>query len=127
MNRLHRASEWAVVALVVGLVTVSLLLTATAIAEGAPPRRCFGKHHNGMPTDHEADFLVGRDGKDVFILKRGDDTATGLNGADRICGGRGADTLDGGPGFDRLRGGPGYDICRDGEIHRGCEQFSTSG
>jgi hypothetical protein len=91
--------------LVVALVALLSLLTATAVAGG---------HRVVIGTKSGDELTLGSTGDRVFA-RAGDDTVDGGAGDDRLRGGRGDDDLSGGEGNDRLRGGQGEDHLDGGE------------
>jgi len=91
--------------LVVLVVAILSLLTATAVAGG---------HRVVMGTKGSDDMSLGSAGDRVFA-RGGDDTVDGGAGNDRMRGGKGDDDLSGGEGNDRLRGGQGEDHLDGGE------------
>jgi Ca2+-binding RTX toxin-like protein len=91
--------------LVVALVALLSLLSATAVAGG---------HRVVVGTKGGDELTMGSAGDRVFA-RGGDDTVDGGPGNDRLRGGRGDDDLSGGEGNDRVRGGQGEDYLDGGE------------
>jgi Ca2+-binding RTX toxin-like protein len=59
--------------------------------------------------------LMGTEGPDKIIAKKGNDSVDALGGADRVSGGRGTDTVDAGDGDDSVWGGADNDTV-NGEL-----------
>jgi RTX calcium-binding nonapeptide repeat (4 copies) len=90
--------------LLIAVVAVLSLLSATAFAKGHPVV------HGSKHADH---LKFGKGNNRVFA-RGGDDAVFGGGGRDRLRGGRGDDVLLGGAGADRLRGGQDDDVLDGG-------------
>ena len=115
--------------------TTTLLAGAVAAAglTGITPARA-AETCNGLPatiigTDGN-DHRDGTPGKDVFLMKGGDNTVSGLGGDDTACMGTGDDTFTGGPGDDTFVAEPFADgrddfFGDDGKNQSGAADLAT--
>jgi RTX calcium-binding nonapeptide repeat (4 copies) len=91
--------------LLLALVAVLSLLSATAVAAG---------HRVVQGSKGDDELTLGSAANRVFA-RAGDDQVNGGGGKDRLRGGRGDDALFGGAGADRLRGGQDNDLLDGGD------------
>jgi Ca2+-binding RTX toxin-like protein len=103
----------AVVATILGGLTVASVGLVTSSAGAAPPL-CNGQPATIVGTD-SAETIPGTPGNDVIVALGGNDTVQPSAGDDTICGGGGDDTINGGIGNDTILGEDGNDLLQGGK------------